>query len=218
LPEYLQILTYLIITTEANKMGLYKYIRDTWKQPKANLGALWKERLISWRQEPVTVRLEHPTRLDRARSLGFKAKPGFVIVRQRVIRGGHMRPWITGGRRPKTKRQRLVLDRSYQQIAEQRAHEKYPNCEILNSYQVAKDGIYGWYEIILVDKAHPQIIADKDINWICDEKGRAERGLTTAGIRSRGLLNKGKGAEHMRPSKAAYYRRKSAKQRKVNMS
>lgn len=195
-------------------MSLYKYIRNVWKQPKANLGDLWKQRLISWRREPVTIRIQYPTRLDRARSLGYKAKPGFIIVRQRVARGGHQRPWITGGRRPKAKRQRLVLDKSYQQIAEERAHDKYPNCEVLNSYWVAEDGKYYWYEIILVDQAHPQIIADPRINWICTEKGRAERGLTSAGKKTRGLRHKGKGTEKLRPSRHAAYLRKSRKQRK----
>lgn len=195
-------------------MALYKYIRNIWKQPKANLGELWKQRLISWRSEPATIRVQYPTRLDRARSLGYRAKPGFIIVRERVMRGGHMRPNITGGRRPKHNRQRMVLDKGYQQIAEERAHQKYPNCEVLNSYWVAKDGKYFWYEVILVDQAHPQIVADKRINWICTEKGRAERGLTSTGRKTRGLRHKGKGAEHLRPSRHAAYLRKFKKPRK----
>ena len=35
-------------------------------------------------------------RIDRARSLGYKPKQGVIIVRQRVIRGGRMRPDIKG--------------------------------------------------------------------------------------------------------------------------
>lgn len=198
-------------------MGVYKYIRDLWKQPKANLGELWKQRLILWRREPVTIRIDHPTRLDRARSLGYRAKPGFVIVRQRVMRGGHTRPNITGGRRPKHNRQRMVLNKSYQQIAEERTCKKYPNCEALNSYYVAEDGMYKWYEIILVDSAHPQIISDKTINWICTERGRAERGLTSSGKKTRGLRHKGKGAEKLRPSRNASYQRKARKQRKIGV-
>ena len=73
-------------------MGYLKYLRESWKHPSPELESLWKERLIQWRQEPVTLRIEHPTRLDRARSLGYKAKPGYVVVRQRVDRGGRMRP------------------------------------------------------------------------------------------------------------------------------
>jgi len=73
-------------------MGLYKHVRNLWKKPKANMPELWRERLIKWRKENSTVKLERPTRIDRARSLGYKAKQGFVVVRQRVLRGGHTRP------------------------------------------------------------------------------------------------------------------------------
>ena len=49
------------------------------ERPKENK-ELWKDRLLKWRREPVTVKLEHPTRIDRARSLGFKAKKGVFIT------------------------------------------------------------------------------------------------------------------------------------------
>ena len=62
-----------------------------------------------------------------------------------------------------------------------------------------------WYEIILVDKSHPAIKADKKMSWVCSgkHKNRAFRGLTSAGRKSRGLRNKGKGAEKVRPSQRA---------------
>ncbi len=184
-------------------MGYLKYVRDLWKKPKESLKGLLTERIIKWRREPTTVRLEKPTRIDRARSLGYKAKQGFIVVRQRVDRGGRMRPNITGGRRPKHNRQSMVLDKSYKQVAEERASMKFRNCEVLNSYLVGKDGLYYWYEVILVDRASPTIKTDPRINWICDKKGRAQRGLTSAGKKSRGLRNKGKGAEKLRPSRSA---------------
>ena len=62
-------------------MGIYKYIKQLWKNPKKNNPELWKKRLIQWRREPVTIRIEKPTRLDKARELGYKAIKGFVIVR-----------------------------------------------------------------------------------------------------------------------------------------
>ena len=181
-------------------MGLYKYIREAWKKPE-NSG-LWKQRIIEWRQGPATVRLEHPTRLDRARSLGYRAKPGMIVVRQRLMAGGRTRPDIKSARRSKHARQRKVLGKNYQQIAEERAGRKYQNTEVLNSYFLAKDGNFYWFEIILVDKEHPAIFADKNLNWMADPKNskRAERGLTSAARRSRGLLHKGMGAEKLRPS------------------
>jgi len=183
-------------------MGFYKYVREAWKKPKENMPELWKQRLKKWRKGPTTVRVKRPTRIDRARSLGYKAKPGFIVVRHRISRGGRMRPKIRAGRRPKHNRRKLILSKSYQQIAEERANRKYPNCEVMNSYWVAEDGKHYWYEIILVDRAHPAVITDKDKGWITmpQHKGRAGRGLTSAGRKSRGLRHKGIGSEKTRPS------------------
>ncbi|MBS3131068.1 50S ribosomal protein L15e [Candidatus Woesearchaeota archaeon] len=187
-------------------MGYYKYVRELWKQPKANLGDLWTERLIQWRREPATIRIEKPTRIDRARSLGYKAKEGFIVVRQRVSRGGRMREKFAHGRRSKHFRRRKNVSMSYQIVAERRAARHYVNCEVLNSYYVADDGKYNWFEIILVDKSNPRILADPNIAWIAEKQHtrRSFRGLTAAGKRSRGMLtNKGKGAEKIRPSMRA---------------
>lgn len=189
-------------------MSLYKYIRQAWKNPKANMPEIWRERLLKFRREPVTVRIERPTRLDRARSLGYKAKPGFVLIRQRVDRGGRLRPKIRKGRRSKRMSRRLDLHMNYQWVAEQRAVRDYPNCEVLNSYEVAKDGLHYWFEVILVDRAHPAIKADKNIGWVAEKqhKGRVYRGLTSSGRKSRALRRKGKGAEKVRPSLRAHQR------------
>lgn len=194
---------------EAKKMGMYKHIRELWKSPKNNLKDVWKQRLMQFRREPVTVRVERPTRIDRARSLGYKAKQGIFVVRQRVLRGGHTRPDIKGGRKPKNSRQNLVAGKSYQRIAEERANKKYVNCEVLNSYLVAQDGKHIWYEIIFVDRESPQVRADKDISWITEDQHhkRTYRGLTSAGKKGRGLRNKGKGAEKIRPSLRANLRK-----------
>lgn len=188
-------------------MGIYKYVKKLWKVPKGDLYDLYRERLIEWRKDPVTIRLEHPTRIDRARSLGYKAKPGYIIVRQRVSAGGRRRPQITKGRRSKHYRHKKIVSKSYQVVAEERANKKYKNCEVLNSYWVGHDGKHYWFEIILVDRDHPVIKKDKKINWISKDKGRVYRGKTSAGKKSRGLLNKGKGAEKIRPSQRANMRR-----------
>ena len=187
-------------------MGMYQYIRNTWKQPKENLGPLWQERLIKWRREESTVRVEKPTRLDRARSLGYRAKPGFVIVRQRVTRGGRKTINPRHPRRSKAMSRRKDLTMNYQAVAEARANDKYPNCEVLNSYFVAQDGMNNWYEIILVDRDNPSIVSDPRIAWVMEHRGRAYRGITSAGRRGRGLMHKGKGAEKIRPSLRAHHR------------
>lgn len=191
-------------------MGMYQHIRQIWKKPKENLGSIWKERLIEWRKDNSTVRIGRPTRLDRARSLGYRAKQGIILVRQRVPRGGRKRPKIRRGRRSKRFGQKKVVAKNYQWISEERAVKKYPNCEVLNSYYVAEDGRYFWYEVILVDKAHPQILSDKSLSWIAEKqhKRRVFRGLTSAGRKSRGLRTKGKGAEKLRPSRTANLKRR----------
>ena len=188
-------------------MGMYQYIREAWKDPKEGLHELWQQRIIQWRQEPSTLRLERPTRIDKARSLGYKAKPGFFVVRQKVTRGGRQRPQIRHPRRPKAMSRRKDLTMNYQAVAENRAAIKYPNCEVLNSYYVGQDGMHYWYEVILVDKLNPSIISDPRINWIMNHKGRSSRGLTSAGKRARGLFRKGKGAEKLRPSLRAHNRK-----------
>lgn len=183
-------------------MGLYKYLRQTWKDPTL----LVRQKSIKWRREPAILKIERPTRLDRARSLGYKPKRGIIIARVRIKRGGKMKPIFKGGRKPKKMRRKLVLDKNYQRVAEERANKVFHNCEVLNSYFLGKDGIHAWYEIILIDPAAPEIKADKNLNWICSkhQRGRVYRGLTSSGKKSRGLRRKGKGAEKLRPSRRAH--------------
>ena len=193
-------------------MGLYKYIGKTWKKHSEEFIKLNRERYITWRREPVTIRIRRPTRLDRARTLGYRPKSGVIIVRQRVDRGGRKRPDIKGGRRSKHARQVKILDKSYQGVAEDRTTRHYRNMEVLNSYFVGKDGQHYWYEIILVDRHKPEIAADKNLSFITKSRGRTLRGLTSAGTKSRGLYHKGKGAEKLRPSRTAVVERKYRKQ------
>jgi large subunit ribosomal protein L15e len=188
---------------------MYQQVRELWKKPQTNLSELWHERLLAWRNEPVTLRIEHPTRIDRARSLGYKAKQGYIIVRQRVNRGGHTRQDIDGGRKSRNQGVRLSLRKNYQLIAEERTQKKFENLVVLNSYWVAQDGKNVWYEIILVDPNHPVIKADSKINWICAQKNlsRVFHGKTSAGKKVRGLRWRGKGSEQARPSRRANLRR-----------
>ncbi len=189
-------------------MGYLKYLRDLWKKPKENLGESYREKLIAWRKEPSTVRIDRPTRIDRARSLGYKAKQGIIVVRQRVLRGGHKRPDIKGGRRSKHSSQRVSLSKNYQLIAEERVARKYPNCEVAGSYPVLKDGKYYWFEVILYDRDHPAIIADHRTKWTYNSRNKVFRGLTSAGKKARGLRGKGKGYEKTRPSRRAATKKK----------
>ncbi|MBI2550444.1 50S ribosomal protein L15e [Candidatus Woesearchaeota archaeon] len=191
-------------------MSLYSQISKAWQEQPEQFDAAQRDRLIKWRTESVTLRIAHPTRLDRAHALGYKAKPGFIVVRQRVDRGGRQRPQIRKVRKTSHSRQTKILSKNYQQVAEERAARRFPNLEVLNSYYAGKDGQHYWYEIILVDKQHPSILADKNINWIARQQNRRRvfRGLTSAAKRRRGLHHKGVGMEKMRPSLRAHQRTK----------
>ncbi len=185
--------------------GLYHYIKQAWKKPDAET---LRNRMIEWRNSPVFVKVDKPLRLDRARELGYKDKKGFVVVRVRVKRGGHRRARPEAGRRSKRLHIRKNLKMSYKWIAEQRASKKYDNLEVLNSYQIGKDGIFYFYEVILVDPQKKEIKNDKSINWVANpaSTGRAFRGLTSAGKKSRGLRNKNPTSK-VRPSVRAGKRR-----------
>lgn len=180
----------------------YKYIAKAWEKPETSfVKKLMWERLIDWRKQPSIVRVEKPTRLDRARKLGYKAKQGFVMARVRIRRGGLNRPRPKSGRRQKRMGSaKYKPAKSFKLIAEERGARKFPNLEVLNSYWAGEDGRYKWYEIVLVDPAHPVIKTDKDINWICQKtnKRRVFRGLTSSGKKVRGLRHKGIGAEKAR--------------------
>jgi large subunit ribosomal protein L15e len=169
--------------------SFYKLMREIWRR-KANL-KLIKERLKKWRKEPVVKRIRKPSNLARARALGYKAKQGFLIARVRVRKGGRKRRlYGRGGRKPsRAGILRFTPRKSLRWIAEEKAQRKFPNLNVLNSYEVAQDGMYKWFECIMVDPNHPNIRNDPKISWICssEHRKRVFRGLTSAGKQSRGL-------------------------------
>jgi len=190
--------------------SMYDYVREQWKKPDTSYQSPLKNRLIQWRKEESFTRVERPLRIDRARSLGYKAKQGYIVVRARVRRGGLRKHQIKGGRKPSSKgMKKITAAKSIQRIAEERTAKRYPNMEVLNSYWVGEDGRYHYYEVILVDSSHPAILNDPKINWISDpaNKRRVLRGKTSAGQKGRGMLYKGKGAEKVRPSIRAHQSR-----------
>jgi len=169
-------------------MGFYKYLQRLWKKPQESVER-YKDMLVEWRKGPAIVRIERPTRIDRARRLGYRAKQGFIVVRVRVRKGGRKRPkYGRGGRKPsKSGISKFTPRKSLQLMAEERAARKFPNLEVLNSYWVGDDGTYKYFEVIMVDPNHPVIKSDPKISWIVRQKRRVFRGLTSAGKRMRGL-------------------------------
>lgn len=181
--------------------GFYSFIREAWKKPDVKV---LRERMTEWRKDSNFTRVEKPLRLDKARALGYKAKTGFVIIRTKLVRGGHRRPRPIKGRRSKRMHSRKNLKMNYKWIAEQRVARRYPNLEVLNSYPIGKDGIHYFFEVICVDPNVPEIKNDINLKWIGmpENTGRVFRGLTSAGKKSRGLRDRSPTSK-TRPSRKA---------------
>lgn len=157
-----------------------------------NLTGMWKKRLVGWRIEKVVTRLERPTRLKRARSLGYKAKQGFVVARVRVRKGKRKRPKFMGGRIPKKMGRFFPAGKSNKLLGEEKVARKFPNLEVLNSYYVGDDGQYEWFEVILLDPNNPNVSRDRKRKCFAEKqhKGRVFRSLTSSGKKMRGLRKK----------------------------
>lgn len=136
-------------------MGMYKYFNQTWNtREKTEFEHYVRQLTIKWRREPTVHRIESPTRLDRARALGYKAKQGYVVVRVRIRKGGARKPRPRSGRRQRALGViRFTRAISLKHIAELRAKKKFPNLQVMNSYYVWEDGTHHWFETILRDPA-----------------------------------------------------------------
>ena len=184
-------------------MGAYKYINKLFREHNRSL---LKGRIIEWRRSDAVERIDNPLNIARARSLGYKAKKGYIVVRVRLLRVRRLRPQIKKGRRSKARRRKKIVGKSYQWIAEERANKKFVNCEVIGSYELAKDGQYYYFEVILGDKE----LLNKypGTEYLDHIRGKVFRGLTSSGRKSRGLRSgKGKGHEKNRPSLRAHERR-----------
>merc|ERR1711959_79578 len=176
--------------------GAYKYLEEPWKRKQSDvLRFLLRVRAWEYRQLPKIHRVPRPTRPDKARRLGYKAKQGYVIFRAAVRRGGRKRPNGKGIVYGKPKHQGIMLKakRNLRSVAEERVGRVAGNLRVLNSYWVNQDATYKYFEIILVDPQHNAIRRDPRINWIVNpvHKHRELRGLPAAGRKSRGLRKRG---------------------------
>ncbi|MCC6003141.1 MAG: 50S ribosomal protein L15e [Thermofilum sp.] len=153
-------------------MGYLKYLAELWKkQIGGERAELMRQRMLLWRRQPVVVRIHRPTRINRARALGYKAKQGYVVARVRIRKGGLNRPRPSSGRRPK----RMGVygyspHKSAQLIAEEKAARKFPNLVVLGSYYVGEDGVYKWYEVVMADPCHPAVKKDLERRWVSGYK------------------------------------------------
>ncbi|KAH0565909.1 hypothetical protein GP486_000689 [Trichoglossum hirsutum] len=174
-------------------MGALKYVEELQKKKQSDvLRFLLRVRCWELRQLNVIHRASRPSRPDKARRLGYKAKQGYVIYRIRVRRGGRKRPVPKGATYGKPTNQgvnQLKYQRSLKSTAEERVGRRCANLRVLNSYWINQDSTYKYFEVILVDPQHKAIRRDPRINWIVNpvHKHRESRGLTSTGKKSRGL-------------------------------
>ena len=196
-------------------MGAYKYLEEIWKKKQSDLMRfVLRMRTWEYRQLPAIFRCSRPSRPEKARKLGYKAKQGYVVYRVRVRRGGRKRPVAKGIVHGKPKHQGVVglkFARSLRSVAEERVGRKLGNLRVLNSYWVGQDATYKFFEVILVDPSHKAVRRDAKINWIARPtmKHRELRGLTAAGKKYRGLQQKGRNDNKNRPSRRADWRRRN---------
>ena len=153
------------------------------KKPKAMPD--YKIKVRTWRKQNSVVRVERPANLVRARTLGYKAKKGYIVVRGTIRKGGRRRPKPAKGRNPgKMGLVHFTPGQKRQSIVEQRVAKKYPNMEVLNSYKAGEDGQYHYFEVILVN---PKLAKNAKLG---KGKGRAFRGRTSAGRKARMKLHR----------------------------
>jgi large subunit ribosomal protein L15e len=188
--------------------GVYHYIKQAWKKPSAEHKEEVRKNMIAWREGERVAKLEKPSRLDRARALGYKAKKGILVFRVTLERGGRQKIRPTTKRRSKRFNTKKILKSSYQSVAEQRVQKAHPNLEILNSYKLGKDGKFYFFEVITVDKNVAEIKSDPQFKWLrsASNRFRALRGLTSSGAKSRGFMNKNPNLK-IRPSARAWDRK-----------
>lgn len=171
-------------------MSMYKQMKQTFISEYKTREGPYRSNIIKWNAEPSVIRAEGPTNIARARTLGYRAKEGVLVARVRVHGGSKKRKQAGGGRKPSKSGRYFTFRKSAQAIAEERASRKFTNTVALNSYFVGKSGSEKYYEVILLDVNHNAIKADPRYGSIIAQKGRAHRGLTSAGKRHRGITRK----------------------------
>lgn len=86
-------------------------MEELWKKKQSDvLRFLLRVRCWEYRQLPGIMRLTGPSRPDKARRLGYRAKQGIVIYRVRIRRGGRKKPISKVCYSPARDRTRLRAD------------------------------------------------------------------------------------------------------------
>merc|ERR1712243_490493 len=156
---------------KTSRMGAYKYLQELYKKKQSDLlRFLFRIRCWQLRHLAAIHRASRPTRPDKARRLGYKAKQGVCIYRVRVRRGGRKKPvpkGITYGKPKGEGVNEIKFQRSLRSVAEERAGRYCGGLRVMNSYWIAQDSTYKYFEVVMVDPAHKAIRNDPRLNWLC---------------------------------------------------
>merc|ERR1712026_565965 len=200
------------------KMGAYKYQNELWRKKQSDV-MKYILRLRSWhfRQLPAIHRASRPSRPEKARLMGYKAKQGYVVYRVRVRRGCRKRLAPKGAPYGKPVHEgvnQLKFQRRIQSVAEERAGKAMGGLRVVNSYWVAQDSTYKYYEVLMVDPQHKVIRRDADMQWITQpvHKHRECKGLTSAGKKSRGVGKGHRFTQTIGGSRHAAWKRRNTQQ------
>merc|ERR1712076_262919 len=180
------------------RMGAYKYLQELYKKKQSDLlRFLFRIRCWQLRHLAAIHRASRPTRPEKARRLGYKAKQGYVVYRIRIRRGGRKKPGPNGKTMGKPVHMGVFVKfaRRLQSVAEERVGRHCGGLRVLNSYWIGEDSTYKYSEVILMDPQHNAIRNNPKHQWVTAgvQKHRELRGLTSQGKRSRGV---GKGMRY----------------------
>ncbi len=188
--------------------SFYSHIKEAWKTPKeGKLAELQWQRKQEWRNQGAIERIERPTRLDKARELGYKAKQGIIVVRVSVRKGGARKQRHKAGRR--TKRQGVTASAAASPSrASPRSAPPAPpepaRAELLRRRTGRPPEVAGSHPRRPRAPGHPERRRPQ-LDLRDDHAGRAFRGLTDAGRRNRGLAARARVAK--RPARRCAQRR-----------
>lgn len=107
---------------------------------------LLRVRCWEYRQQNVVARISRPSRPDKARRLGYKAKQGYVVYRVRVRRGNRKKQAAKGATFGKPTNQgvnQLKFQRSLRNVAEERVARRCGGLRVLNVSSIINKVIAG---------------------------------------------------------------------------
>merc|ERR1712100_215210 len=114
------------------------YLRELWNRKQSDV-VRFLQRVRAWefRQMPTIYRATRPTRPDKARRVGYRAKQGYIIYRVRIKRGSRKKRVAKGivyGKPVGQGVKKWKAARNLRSVAEERVGRKCGGLRVLNSY------------------------------------------------------------------------------------